>query len=173
MFINGWFPPLFLKNPLLHSTIFYSTLLPNTLSLAQCIPSDVHLGIFGGEKEEMGKSVLIVDDAMVVRQLVGMTLKGAGYSVIEAINGKDALERLNSSHVDMIISDLNMPLMNGIEFIREARVLASYRFTPIVMLSTVSEDKKVQEGKQAGASGWLYKPFNSRQILETVRKFIS
>jgi len=121
----------------------------------------------------MGKSILVVDDAMVVRQLVGMTLKGAGYSVIEAVDGKDALARLNSAQVDMIISDLNMPQMNGIEFIREARMLESHRFTPIVMLTTVSQDDRVQEGRQAGASGWLFKPFNSRQILETVRKFIS
>lgn len=120
----------------------------------------------------MGKSILIVDDAVVVRQLLGMTLKGAGYSVIEAVNGKDALERLSTAEVDMIISDLNMPQMNGIEFIREARVLDSHRFTPIVMLTTVSQDEKVREGRQAGASGWLYKPCNSRQILETVRKFI-
>ncbi|GAB4482938.1 MAG: response regulator [Thermodesulfovibrionales bacterium] len=120
----------------------------------------------------MSKTILIVDDSIVVRQLVTITLKKEGYTVIEAVNGKDGLAKASKSPIDMVISDLNMPEMNGIEFIRELRSLDAFRLTPIIMLTTVSEEGKKQEGAEAGVNGWLFKPFNATQLLTTIRKFI-
>jgi two-component system, chemotaxis family, chemotaxis protein CheY len=124
------------------------------------------------EEGTMTKTVLIVDDAAVIRQLLSFTLKGAGYKVIEAINGQDALIKAADSGVEMVITDLNMPEMDGIEFIKQLRGKTEYKFTPIIMLTTVSQEEKKQEGKKAGASGWVYKPFNSRQLMDMVKKFI-
>lgn len=121
----------------------------------------------------MAKSILIVDDAVVIRQLIGMTLSKQGFQVIEAINGNDALSKVSNKKVEMIITDLNMPEMDGLELIRQLRAKSEFRFTPIVMLTTESQEDKRQEGRMAGASGWLLKPFNARQLIEAVHKFVA
>ena len=120
----------------------------------------------------MAKTILIVDDSVVVRQIVSLTLRSAGFSTIDAVNGADALKKLNGGEVELIVTDLNMPEMDGIALIREVRSRDDVRHLPIVMLTTVSQEERKQEGKTAGATGWIYKPFSSRQLLETVRKFI-
>ncbi len=119
----------------------------------------------------MSRTVLIVDDSASMRQLVSFALKDAGYNVIDAINGRDALSKLNVSKIDMVVTDLNMPEMDGIEFIKQLRTMPGYRFTPIVMLTTESQESKKQEGRQAGASGWIVKPFTPEQLVDTVKKF--
>jgi len=120
----------------------------------------------------MGKTLLIVDDSASMRQLVSFALKDAGYDVISAVNGKDALDKLNGTKVEMVITDLNMPEMDGIEFIKQFRTQSGYRFTPVVMLTTESQESKKQEGKQAGASGWIVKPFTPDQLVGVVKKFV-
>ena len=119
----------------------------------------------------MPKKIMTVDDSSSVRQMVGFTLKEAGYDVVEAVDGKDALKQL-SSPVDMIITDLNMPNMDGLELIRQVRTMSSYKFTPIVMLTTESQTEKKQAGKQAGATGWIVKPFKPEQLLGVVKKVL-
>ncbi|MGU5889442.1 response regulator [Aeromonas hydrophila] len=120
----------------------------------------------------MAKTVLIVDDSATIRQVVGMTLKGAGYEVMEACDGKDALKKLDGKKINLIISDVNMPNMDGISFIKEAKKLASYKFTPVIMLTTESQDSKKQEGQAAGAKAWVVKPFQPDQMLAAVAKLI-
>ncbi|WP_219615224.1 response regulator [Aeromonas salmonicida] len=120
----------------------------------------------------MPKTVLIVDDSATIRQVVGMTLKGAGYEVMEACDGKDALRKLDGKKINLIISDVNMPNMDGISFVKEAKKLASYKFTPIIMLTTESLDSKKQEGQAAGAKAWVVKPFQPDQMLAAVAKLI-
>lgn len=120
----------------------------------------------------MGKTIMTVDDSASVRQMVTFTLKGAGYSVVEAIDGKDALSKLNSTQVNMLITDLNMPNLDGIGLIRAVRANPSYKFIPIVMLTTESQDSKKQEGKSAGATGWIVKPFKPDQLLAVVKKVL-
>jgi two-component system chemotaxis response regulator CheY len=102
--------------------------------------------------------------------MVAFTLQGAGYEVLAAVDGVDALKQIAGRHVDMIITDLNMPNMNGIELIRQARSLAHYKFVPILLLTTESAPEKKQEGKAAGATGWIVKPFDTAQLLATVQK---
>ncbi|MFO8032447.1 MAG: response regulator [Desulfohalobiaceae bacterium] len=119
----------------------------------------------------MAKTIMTVDDSSSVRQMVSYTLQDAGYEVIEAVDGKDALQKLKGQ-VDMIITDLNMPNMDGIELIRQVRQTAGYKFLPIVMLTTESQDEKKQEGKKAGASGWIVKPFKPPQILSVIQKLL-
>ncbi|WP_368204502.1 response regulator [Aeromonas sp. s5] len=120
----------------------------------------------------MPKTVLIVDDSATIRQVVGMTLKGAGYEVMEASDGKDALKKLDGKKINLIISDVNMPNMDGISFVKEAKKLASYKFTPVIMLTTESQDSKKQEGQTAGAKAWVVKPFQPDQMLAAVAKLI-
>ncbi len=119
----------------------------------------------------MTKTIMTVDDSASVRQMVSFTLKNEGYTVIEASDGKDALGKLKGK-VDMIITDLNMPNMDGIELIRSVRALPAYKFIPIVMLTTESQASKKQEGKTAGATGWIVKPFKPDQLLAVVRKVL-
>lgn len=119
----------------------------------------------------MSKTFLIVDDSASMRQLVSFTMKDAGYDVIAAEHGKEALGKLSSAKVDMVITDLNMPEMDGIEFIKLLRGMPNYRFIPIVMLTTESQEAKKREGEAAGASGWIVKPFNPQQLLNVVRRF--
>ena len=121
----------------------------------------------------MSKTILLVDDAAVVRHIVSLTLRKAGYEVIEAVNGNDALHKLAQNKVGMVITDLNMPEMDGIELIRHLREKTAYRFLPVVMLTTVSQEERKKEGKEAGASGWIYKPFQSKDLLDTVRRFVA
>ena len=120
----------------------------------------------------MGKMILIVDDSATIRQVVGMTLKGAGYEVMEASDGKDALKKLDGKKINLIISDVNMPNMDGITFVKEAKKLANYKFTPVIMLTTESQDSKKQEGQAAGAKAWVVKPFQPEQMLAAVAKLI-
>jgi len=120
----------------------------------------------------MAKKIITVDDSASVRQMVSFTLKGAGYDVIEAEDGKDALAKLNGLGVQMVITDLNMPNMDGIELIKALRAQAAYKFIPIVFLTTESQDTKKQEGKAAGATGWIVKPFKPDQLLTVVKKVL-
>lgn len=123
----------------------------------------------------MAKTALIVDDSTSMRQMVSFTLKGAGFQVIEGSNGQEALDRLGAApggKVDLIITDLNMPVMDGLTFIRQARGLPLLRFTPILMLTTESQESRKAEGKAAGATGWIVKPFNPEQLLKVIEKVL-
>lgn len=120
----------------------------------------------------MAKTILIVDDSASLRQVVSIALKGAGFDVIEACDGKDALTKLNGQKIHLIISDVNMPNMDGISFVKEAKKLGDYKFTPIIMLTTESQEAKKQEGQAAGAKAWVVKPFQPAQMLTAVSKLI-
>lgn len=121
----------------------------------------------------MSKNILIIDDSASVRQVSRIALKGAGYNVIEAVDGQDALNKLDGQKIHLIISDVNMPNMDGITFIKEAKKLPAYKFTPIVMLTTESQDSKKQQGREAGAKAWIVKPFQPAQMLAAVAKLIA
>jgi two-component system chemotaxis response regulator CheY len=125
------------------------------------------------KESALQKKILVVDDAAVVRHVVSITLKKAGYEIIEAVNGKDALSKLARNTVNMVITDLNMPEMDGIELIREIRKTDGHKFMPVVMLTTVSQEDRKKEGKLAGASGWIFKPFQSKELIDTVKKFVT
>lgn len=117
--------------------------------------------------------IIAVDDSASMRQMVSFTLKGAGHDVVEASDGVEALKLANqTSGVDLVISDINMPNMDGISLIKELRNLAPYKFTPILMLTTESSTDKKMEGKAAGATGWIVKPFNPDQLLATIGKVL-
>lgn len=120
----------------------------------------------------MAKTILIVDDSASIRQVVGIALKSAGYDTIEAVDGKDALSKLNGQKIHLIISDVNMPNMDGITFVKEAKKIPDYKFTPIIMLTTESQEGKKQEGQAAGAKAWVVKPFQPAQMLAAVSKLI-
>ncbi len=116
--------------------------------------------------------ILAVDDSASMRQMVAFTLKNAGHEVIEAADGREALEIARKTPVNLVLSDVNMPNMDGIQLIRELRALPNYRFTPILMLTTESAASRKQEGKAAGATGWIVKPFNPDQLLATVDRVL-
>ncbi|ODC03279.1 two-component system response regulator [Terasakiispira papahanaumokuakeensis] len=118
----------------------------------------------------MAKQILVVDDSASVRQVVSMTLKNAGHQVVEAVDGRDALNKLDSHRFNLVISDVNMPNMDGISFIKEMKKKSDYRFTPVLMLTTESEASKKAEGKAAGAKAWLVKPFKPDVLLSAVSK---
>ncbi len=118
----------------------------------------------------MAKTILVVDDSASLRQVVGIALKGAGYDVVEGCDGKDALTKLDGRKVNLIISDVNMPNMDGITFVKAVKQLANYKFTPIIMLTTESQEGKKQEGQAAGAKAWVVKPFKPEQMLNAVSK---
>jgi len=120
----------------------------------------------------MSKIIMTVDDSASVRQMVSFTLRDAGYEVLEAVDGQDAVNRLNGTSVHMVITDLNMPNLDGIGLIRALRAIAAFKFIPIVMLTTESQDTKKQEGKAAGATGWIVKPFKPEQLLAVVKKVL-
>lgn len=120
----------------------------------------------------MAKTILIVDDSASVRQVVSIALKSAGYDIIEGVDGKDALGKLTGQKVHLIISDVNMPNMDGITFVKEVKKLAAYKFTPVIMLTTESQETKKQEGQAAGAKAWVVKPFQPAQMLAAVSKLI-
>lgn len=120
----------------------------------------------------MAKTILIVDDSASVRQVVSIALKSAGYDVMEGSDGADALSKLTGQKVHLIISDVNMPNMDGITFVKEIKKLADYKFTPIIMLTTESQEGKKQEGQAAGAKAWIVKPFQPEQMLDAVSKLI-
>ncbi|TWI54849.1 two-component system chemotaxis response regulator CheY [Pseudomonas duriflava] len=118
------------------------------------------------------KTILIVDDSLSIRQVVGMALKGAGYDVIEGCDGKDALTKLDGRKIHLIISDVNMPNMDGIAFVTAAKKLPAYKFTPVIMLTTESGADKKAAGQAAGAKAWVVKPFQPAQMLAAVSKLI-
>jgi len=119
----------------------------------------------------MGKTVLVVDDSVSMRQMVSFTLTGAGYEVVEAGDGKEAVDKLNGgAKPNLVITDLNMPNMDGISLIKAIRGMGAHKFTPILMLTTESSDTKKKEGQSAGATGWVVKPFNPEQMLATIKK---
>ncbi len=117
-------------------------------------------------------NILAVDDSSSMRQMVSFTLKGAGHNVVEAVDGQDALNKAKSQQFDLIVTDVNMPVMDGIEFIRNLRGESNYKFTPMLMLTTESSADKKGAGKAAGATGWIVKPFNPDQLLSTVNKVL-
>ena len=118
----------------------------------------------------MSKTILVVDDSETVRQVLQLTLSNAGFDVVEAVDGVDAMEKLTATpDVDMVITDLNMPNIDGLELIKKIRSVGNYRFTPIVMLTTESSEEKKQAGRDAGASGWIVKPFKPEQLLKVVK----
>lgn len=115
-------------------------------------------------------TILAVDDSASMRQMVSFTLKGAGYSVVEAVDGVDALHKANVQVFDCVVTDVNMPNKDGITLIKDLRALPNYQFTPLLMLTTESGVEKKQQGKAAGATGWIVKPFNPEQLLKTIKK---
>jgi two-component system, chemotaxis family, chemotaxis protein CheY len=117
-------------------------------------------------------SILAVDDSPSMRQLVSFTLRSAGYQVVEAADGREALAAARSQPVQLVITDVNMPNMDGITLTRELRLLPAFKFTPILLLTTESAADRRQAGKSAGATGWLVKPFNPDQLLATIRKVL-
>ncbi len=116
--------------------------------------------------------ILAVDDSASMRQMVSFTLKGAGHDVVEAVDGVDALNKAKTQKFDLVISDVNMPNMDGITLIKELRGLPDFKFTPMLMLTTESAGDKKQQGKAAGATGWIVKPFNPDQLLATIGKVL-
>jgi len=117
-------------------------------------------------------TTLVVDDSVSMRKLIKFTLKQAGHEVIEEANGQEALARLDGSKVDLVITDLNMPVMDGISLIRAIRTRPTSRFTPVLMLTTESQEGKKREGQAAGATGWIVKPFNPEYLLKTIDKVV-
>lgn len=116
---------------------------------------------------------MTVDDSASMRQIIAFTLMNAGYTVVEAVDGQDALNKLTGSPIHMLITDLNMPNVDGIELIKKVRALPEYRYVPIIMLTTESADDKKQAGRAAGASGWIVKPFRGEQLVMVAKKFLN
>lgn len=120
----------------------------------------------------MPKTIMIVDDSASLRQVVAIALKGAGYDVMEACDGRDALGKLTGQRVNLIISDVNMPNMDGITFVAELKKNAAYKFTPVIMLTTEATEEKKRAGQMAGAKAWMVKPFQPQQMVAAVAKLI-
>jgi two-component system, chemotaxis family, chemotaxis protein CheY len=116
--------------------------------------------------------ILAVDDSAAMRQMVGITLAGAGHQVEQAIDGRQALEIAEKQKFDLVITDVNMPNMDGITLVRELRNRASYKYVPLLVLTTEATTERKQQGKAAGATGWLVKPFNPERLLATVAKVL-
>lgn len=120
----------------------------------------------------MAKTILIVDDSTSLRQVVSIALKGAGYDTIEACDGRDALGKLDGRKIHLVISDVNMPNMDGITFVKEMKSIPSYKFTPVIMLTTEAGADKKAEGQAAGAKAWVVKPFQPEQMIAAVSKLV-
>jgi two-component system chemotaxis response regulator CheY len=118
----------------------------------------------------MAKLIMIVDDSASMRRVVGIALKGAGYDVLEGCDGQDALSKLTGQKVHMIISDVNMPVMDGIAFLKAVKQIPAYKFTPVIMLTTESAEEKKREGQASGARAWVVKPFQPEQLLDAVQR---
>ncbi len=118
------------------------------------------------------KTVMTVDDSASLRQMVGVVLRGGGYQVVEAVDGMDALSKLKGQDLQLILTDINMPNMDGLEFTRRIRAMPDYRFVPVVLLTSESNPEKKQLGKAAGATAWIVKPFNPDQLLAVVKKVV-
>ena len=120
----------------------------------------------------MAKIILAVDDSASIRQMVSFTLKSAGYEVVEAIDGMDGLDKARAGNISLILTDQNMPRMDGLSLIKSLRAMRQYASTPILMLTTESSDTMKAQGRAAGATGWLVKPFDPQKLIEVVRKVI-
>lgn len=121
----------------------------------------------------MSKTILIIDDSTTIRQSISYILEQEGYAIIEAIDGLEGLKQLDTTEkLDLIITDVNMPNMDGISFIKKARENPKYKFTPILVLTTESQGSKMNEGKEAGATGWIVKPFSTDKLLAVVKKVV-
>jgi two-component system chemotaxis response regulator CheY len=118
------------------------------------------------------KQILTVDDSASIRQMVSFTLTKAGYAVAEAVDGRDGLSKCGQQKFDLVITDLNMPIMDGIQMITALRKLPGYGFLPILMLTTESQAEKKDAGRKAGATGWIVKPFNAEQLIAVVQKLV-
>jgi two-component system, chemotaxis family, chemotaxis protein CheY len=118
------------------------------------------------------KTIMTVDDSASMRQMVSFVLKAGGYEVIEAVDGLDGLSKLKGQELHLFLSDINMPNMDGLEFTRQLRAMPQYKFVPIVLLTTESHPEKKLEGKAAGATAWIVKPFNPDQLLAVVKKVV-
>jgi two-component system, chemotaxis family, chemotaxis protein CheY len=116
--------------------------------------------------------ILTVDDSASMRQMVRFTLEAAGYQVLQAVDGVEALEMAKANGADLVLTDINMPRMDGITLVRELRALESYRYVPMLVLTTESAQDTKQRGKQAGATGWIVKPFNPEQLLATIARVL-
>jgi two-component system chemotaxis response regulator CheY len=121
----------------------------------------------------MSKTIMTADDSASMREMIAFTLKTAGYDVVEAVDGQDALAKLSGKPVHMLVTDLNMPNLDGIELIKRVRALPEYKYIPIIMLTTESDDAKKQAGRSAGASGWIVKPFRGEQLVMVAKKFLN
>ena len=120
----------------------------------------------------MAKTIMVVDDSASLRQVVSIALTGAGYEVVQACDGKDALAKLDGRKLHLIISDVNMPNMDGLSFVKAAKQLPAYKFTPVIMLTTEAGDAMKQQGQATGAKAWVVKPFQPAQMLAAVAKLI-
>jgi two-component system chemotaxis response regulator CheY len=120
----------------------------------------------------MAKKIMTVEDSTSLREMISFVIREAGYDAIEAKDGRDALAKLNGCPVDLVITDLNMPLMNGIELTRSIRSSPAYKFIPIIFLTTESQVQKKDAAKEAGATGWIVKPFKPEQLLKVIKKVL-
>ena len=118
----------------------------------------------------MAKTIMVVDDSASMRQVLGIALQGAGYDVLQSIDGADALTKLKGQKVSLIISDVNMPNMDGITFLKAVKQIPAYKFTPVIMLTTVSGEDSKAEGRAAGARAWVCKPFAPQQLVDAVQR---
>ena len=117
-------------------------------------------------------TILAVDDSASMRRMVSLTLSGGGFDVIEAVDGVDALAKAQTQNIDLVLTDVNMPNKDGIELVRELRAISQFKYTPMIMLTTESVSDKKAEGKAAGATGWIVKPFSPEQLLNTIRRVL-
>ncbi|MBI1398321.1 MAG: response regulator [Betaproteobacteria bacterium] len=120
----------------------------------------------------MAKTIMVVDDSASLRQMVGIALRGAGYDVIEGSDGRDALGKLDGRKVHLIVSDVNMPNMDGIAFVKAVKAHPGYKFTPVVMLTTENQEARMLEGRNAGAKAWIVKPFKPPELLDAVSRLV-
>lgn len=121
----------------------------------------------------MGASILIVDDSVSIRQSVRFILEQSGYTVFEAADGQEGLKRLGEQKTDLVITDVNMPNMDGLTMVRKIRETDGIKFVPIIVLTTESQGSVVEDGKKAGATGWIVKPFNDEKLIETIKKVLA
>jgi two-component system, chemotaxis family, chemotaxis protein CheY len=120
----------------------------------------------------MSKTILAVDDSASVREVVKYTLEKAGYQLLQAVDGQDALNKVDGKTIHLVLTDLNMPRIDGIELIRRMRAMAQYKYLPIVLVTTESQAQKKEEARKAGATGWIVKPFTPEQLLAVVNKVL-
>src|SRR3982751_3060961 len=125
-----------------------------------------------GSASQSSRVILAVDDSASMRQMVRFTLESAGYRVVQAVDGIEALDYAKNSAVDLVLTDVNMPRMDGITLVRELRGLETYRYVPLLVLTTEATTERKQAGKAAGATGWLVKPFNPERLLATINKVL-